>query len=87
MVQENNQVPQPVESKNLGIVKPLDPNQLVQVGGSTVAVILAIAFLIYALAEYNKVFIPVMMQRQEIPVEIRQQPVIIYEFPQIEKRE
>ncbi|HLO88918.1 MAG TPA: hypothetical protein VK203_28475 [Nostocaceae cyanobacterium] len=54
-----------IESQNATISQPLDPNQLVQVGGSSVAVILAIGFLILALAEYNKVFIPVMMRGEK----------------------
>ncbi|MFB2976949.1 hypothetical protein [Microseira sp. BLCC-F43] len=43
----------------------LDPNTLLEVGGSTTAIILSIAFLILALAEYNKVFVPVMLQKVE----------------------
>ena len=43
----------------------LDPNALLEVGGSTAAIILSIAFLILALAEYNKVFVPVMLQKVE----------------------
>jgi hypothetical protein len=42
-----------------------DPNTLLEVGGSTTAIILSIAFLILALAEYNKVFVPVMLQKVE----------------------
>lgn len=36
----------------------INPTTLVQYGGITTAVILAIALLILALAEYNKVFFP-----------------------------
>ncbi len=38
---------------------------LVQYGGITAAIILAIAVLILALAEYNKVFVPVMLQKPD----------------------
>lgn len=43
----------------------LEPNALLEKGGITAAIILSIAFLILALAEYNKVFVPVMLQKLE----------------------
>jgi hypothetical protein len=38
---------------------------LAQTGGIPAAIILSIAFLILVLAEYNKVFLPVMLQKPE----------------------
>lgn len=43
----------------------INPTTLVQYGGITTAVILAIALLILALAEYNKVFLPVMIHHSQ----------------------
>jgi hypothetical protein len=43
----------------------LDTVALVQYGGITAAIILAIAVLILALAEYTKVFVPVMLQKPD----------------------
>lgn len=43
----------------------LQPDALLEKGGITAAIILSIAFLILALAEYNKVFVPVMLQKLE----------------------
>jgi hypothetical protein len=51
-----------VESENVSFAQSVDPNQLVQQGGSAVAVILAIGFLINALAKYNRGFLSVIMQ-------------------------
>lgn len=47
-------------------LKQLDTVALVQYGGLPAAIILAIAFLILALAEYNKIFVPVMLQKRDI---------------------
>ncbi|MGI2902101.1 hypothetical protein [Tolypothrix sp. VBCCA 56010] len=47
-------------------LEQLDTVVLVQYGGLPSAIILAIAFLILALAEYNKVFVPVMLQKRDI---------------------
>lgn len=43
----------------------IDTVALVQYGGITAAIILAIAVLILALAEYTKVFVPVMLQKPD----------------------
>jgi hypothetical protein len=43
----------------------LDTVALVQYGGITAAIILSIAVLILALAEYTKVFVPVMLQKPD----------------------
>jgi hypothetical protein len=43
----------------------LDTVALVQTGGITAAIILSIAVLILALAEYNKVFVLMMPQKQD----------------------
>ncbi len=50
-----------VESATSTLLPLIDPTTLVQYGGVTVAVILSITCLILALAEYNKVFLPVML--------------------------
>lgn len=42
----------------------IDTVALVKTGGITSAIILSIALLILALAEYNKVFLPVMLQKR-----------------------
>ena len=43
----------------------IDTVALVQYGGITTAIILSIAVLILALAEYTKVFVPVMLQKPD----------------------
>lgn len=53
------------EAVTSALFPQLDSTTLVQYGGITVAVILSIAVLILALAEYNKVFVPVMLQKSE----------------------
>jgi hypothetical protein len=42
----------------------IDTVALVQYGGITAAIILSIAVLIFVLAEYNKVFVPVMLHKE-----------------------
>ncbi len=43
----------------------IDTVALVQYGGITTAIILSIAVLILSLAEYNKVFVPVMLHKAD----------------------
>jgi hypothetical protein len=47
------------------LLPQLDPATLMQYGGITAAIILSIAFLVLSLAEYNKVFVPVMLQKPD----------------------
>ena len=59
---------QPATTTETVIAPPLgqiDTVALVQSGGITAAIILSIAVLIFVLAEYNKVFIPVMLHKVE----------------------
>lgn len=59
---------QPLSTTETGIAPPLgqlNTVALVQYGGISVAVILSIAILILALAEYTKVLIPVMLQKRD----------------------
>jgi hypothetical protein len=53
------------EALNPTLIPQLDPVTLMQYGGITVAIIRSIAFLILALAEYNKVLLPVMLQKRD----------------------
>lgn len=46
------------------LLPQLEPATLVEYGGITAAIILSLSIFVYALAEYNKVFIPVMLQKQ-----------------------
>ncbi len=61
--------PEQSVNKTEAIIPPLlgqiNTVALVQYGGITAAIILAIAVLILALAEYNKVFVPVMLQKPD----------------------
>ncbi|HEY9604944.1 MAG TPA: hypothetical protein V6C85_25295 [Allocoleopsis sp.] len=59
---------QPINTTQVALASPigqLDTLTLVQYGGIAVAIILSIAILILALAEYTKVFIPVMLQKRD----------------------
>jgi hypothetical protein len=66
--QPANQLPytQSATTTEAVITPPLgqiDTVALVQYGGITAAIILSIAVLIFVLAEYNKVFVPVMLHK------------------------
>ena len=59
---------QPATTTETVIAPPLgqiDTVALVQYGGITTAIILSIAILILSLAEYTKVFVPVMLNKPE----------------------
>ncbi|MFB8792045.1 MAG: hypothetical protein U7123_25160 [Potamolinea sp.] len=47
------------------LLPQLEPATLVEYGGITTAIILSLSIFIHALAEYNKVFIPVMLQKSD----------------------
>jgi hypothetical protein len=53
------------ESITSSLIPQFEPATLVKYGGVTVAVILSIAILILTLAEYNKIFVLVMLQKPE----------------------
>ena len=53
------------EAVTIPSIGQLDTVALVQYGGIAVAIILAFAVFMLALAEYNKVFIPVMLQKRD----------------------
>ncbi len=61
--------PEQSATKTEAVITPpleqIDTVALVQYGGITAAIILAIAVLILALAEYTKVFVPVMLQKPD----------------------
>ena len=76
--QQTNQLPytqsaiaKPEQSANTteAVITPplgqIDTVALVQYGGITTAIILSIAVLILSLAEYNKVFVPVMLHKAD----------------------
>jgi hypothetical protein len=59
---------QPLSTTETGIAPPLgqlNTVALVQYGGISVAIILSIAVFILALAEYNKSFLPVILQKPD----------------------
>jgi hypothetical protein len=61
--------PEQSATKTEAVITPpleqLDTVALVQYGGITAAIILSLAVFILALAEYTKVFVPVMLQKPD----------------------
>jgi len=69
LAQQSPILPEPqanaIEAVTPTPLSQINPTTLLQYGGITTAVILAIALLILALAEYNKVFLPVMLHKRQ----------------------
>ena len=66
LCQQPNSSSTPIESLEdtaIAPMEPLDPNQLLNIGGEPAAIILSIAVIILALAELIKVFVPVMQKQ------------------------